>query len=58
MPPKKEPASELADASEEKEMVEKELVISYLKSKLGRCPLTALGLQQSTCHCGPCSQGV
>ncbi len=44
MPPKKEapakaPAEETGADDEERELVEKELVITYLKSRLGRCGL-------------------
>ena len=44
MPPKKEapakaPAEESGADDEERELVEKELVITYLKSRLGRCGL-------------------
>ena len=42
MPPKKEtsakaPAEDGGADDEERELVEKELVITYLKSRLGRC---------------------
>lgn len=41
MPPKKKPGEEEEPVEEEKDLLEKELVISYLKSKLASCGATA-----------------